>query len=303
MILSAVRDPYPTRDKSEGALIRRTEPVVHSPWSDDAPLSEQQFEHFEKKGYLVLTDVFSSHELNELRATAERASRTCIESHRGQVILEPSSEQFRTLFGIHDMPGLFAQTARHAQLLQIMQFLLNDEVYIHQSRMNFKNALYGSGFEWHSDFETWHAEDGMPGMRAVSATILLTDELPGDGSLKLMPGSHKTFLACPGETPDNSFDQRLRKQSVGKPPAMLLDLLEESCGIEEMVAPAGSVVLFDCNLMHGAGKNTSEHLRANLFYVYNAVSNSLANPYSADSTRPEFVASRLGQDEKVLELA
>lgn len=73
MIVSAVRDPYPTRDKSEGALIRRTEPVVHGEWTEDSPLSQAQVEQFERDGYLVLTDVFSAHELDE----PARSRRAC----------------------------------------------------------------------------------------------------------------------------------------------------------------------------------------------------------------------------------
>ena len=216
-----------------------------------------------------------------------------METHPGQLIKEADSEQLRTLFGVHGMDGLLKDTASNPRMLEVIQFLLNDQVYIHQSRLNFKSPHYGSGFEWHSDFETWHAEDGMPGMRAISATVLLTDEISADGSLKFMPKSHRTFVACPGETPDSrGYREAFKKQAVGKPPALFLDLLEESGGVQEVVAPAGSVLLFDCNVMHGAGKNTSDHLRANLFYVYNAVSNSLNAPYAANAPRPEFLAAR-----------
>ncbi len=40
----------------------------------------------------------------------------------------------------------------------------------------------GSGFYWHSDFETWHAEDGMPSMRAVSCSIALTENFAYNGA-------------------------------------------------------------------------------------------------------------------------
>lgn len=292
MILSAVRDPYPTRDKSEGALIRRAEPVVHQAWSENAPLSKEQVAEFERTGVLVLTDVFSAHELNILRAASERLAMNRDKLDPARLLREAESDELRTLFGVHDLDNTLKQTAEHPHIVEMMQFLLNDEVYIHQSRLNFKSPQYGSGFEWHSDFETWHAEDGMPGMRAISATILLTDEISADGSLKYMPGSHKTFVACPGETPEAGYKQNLRTQAVGKPPALLLDLLEESNGIEELTAPAGSVVLFDCNVMHGAGKNTTDLMRANLFFVYNAVSNALNSPYEANQTRPAFLAER-----------
>ena len=36
----------------------------------------------------------------------------------------------------------------------------------------------GSGFSWHSDFETWHAEDGMPSIRTVSCSIPLMENPP-----------------------------------------------------------------------------------------------------------------------------
>ena len=320
MIFSAVRDPYPTRDKSEGALIKRAEPVVYSKWNDDAPLTQAQVTQYERDGFLVLTDVFSAHELDELRAASERVSKNCADTHAGQLIREAPVEsggelanklvnksanksatesatesavgQLRTLFGVHGMDGLLKDTASHPRLLEVIQFLLNDQVYIHQSRLNFKSPHYGSGFEWHSDFETWHAEDGMPGMRAISATVLLTDEISAPGSLKFMPKSHRTFVACPGETPDSCYREAFKKQMVGKPPALLLDLLQEHGGVQEVLAPAGSVLLFDCNVMHGAGNNTSDHLRANLFYVYNALSNVLNAPYAADKPRPEFLAAR-----------
>lgn len=292
MIVSAVRDPYPTRDKVEGAMIRRTEPVVYSNWQENAPLTREQSEQFERDGYLVLTDVFSAHELDELRAAAERTSKTCAGKYPGQLITEAGTEQLRTLFGVHQIDGLLADTAANPRVLDVVQYLLDDQVYIHQSRLNFKSPQYGSGFEWHSDFETWHAEDGMPGMRAISATVLLTDEVSADGSLKFMPKSHRTFVACPGETPQADFHEAFKAQRAGKPPALFLDLLEEVGGIEEVVAPAGSVLLFDCNVMHGAGKNTSDFLRANLYYVYNAVSNALGRPYGGTAPRPEFLASR-----------
>lgn len=296
MIFSAVRDPYPTRDKSEGALIKRAEPVVYSRWVEDAPLTQAQVSQFDRDGYLVLIDVFSAHELDELRAASERASKNCANTHAGQLIREAANSdgaaQLRTLFGVHGLDGLLKDTASNPRMLEVIQFLLNDQVYIHQSRLNFKSPHYGSGFEWHSDFETWHAEDGMPGMRAISATVLLTDEISAPGSLKFMPRSHRTFVACPGETPDSCYREAFKKQRVGKPPALLLDLLQEHGGVQEVVAPAGSVLLFDCNVMHGAGNNTSDHLRANLFYVYNAISNALNAPYAADKPRPEFLAAR-----------
>ena len=69
----------------------------------------------------------------------------------------------------------FRRLACDSRLAGVAEFLLGDQVYLHQSRLNYKPGFAGKEFYWHSDFETWYAEDGMPRMRAVSASVLLTD--------------------------------------------------------------------------------------------------------------------------------
>jgi ectoine hydroxylase len=56
--------------------------------------------------------------------------------------------------------------------------------------------------------------------------------------------------------------------------------------------PAGSVVVFDCNAMHGSYDNLSADHRINLFVVYNAQSNALEAPFAAPRPRPNFIAAR-----------
>jgi ectoine hydroxylase len=59
-----------------------------------------------------------------------------------------------------------------------------------------------------------------------------------------------------------------------------------------MKGPAGSVVFFDCNTMHGSNSNISPYPRANLFMVYNSVENRLGDPRGGLRPRPEFIAAR-----------
>src|SRR5690606_6141275 len=91
------------------------------------------------------------------------------------------------------------------------------DVYVHQSRINLKPAFRGRDFYWHSDFETWHIEDGMPRMRALSFSIQLTENRSDNGSLMIVPGSHRHFLGCVGRTPERHFEQSLRAQRYGVP--------------------------------------------------------------------------------------
>src|SRR3546814_1501545 len=72
------------------------------------------------------------------------------------------------MFQIHAQSNLLRRLAADERLAGVARFLLDDTVYIHQSRLNYKPGFQGKEFYWHSDFETWHVEDGMPRMRALS---------------------------------------------------------------------------------------------------------------------------------------
>ena len=62
--------------------------------------------------------------------------------------------------------------------------------------------------------------------------------------------------------------------------------------INECVGQPGTVVFFECNVMHGSNSNLTPFPRHNVFLVYNAVSNALVEPFAAPAPRPEFIASR-----------
>ncbi len=90
-------------------------------------------------------------------------------------------------------------------------------MYIHQSRINYKSGFRGREFYWHSDFETWHVEDGLPAMRTLSCSVSLTPNTEHNGPLMVIPGSHRKYVACIGETPENHNLKSLRMQEYGVP--------------------------------------------------------------------------------------
>ena len=118
----------------------------------------------------------------------------------------------------------------------------------------------------------------MPAMRALSCSVLLTDNNANNGPLMLVPGSHRQFISCVGQTPNEHYKQSLKKQEYGVPDPVSLQLLVEQGGIQAMTAKAGSVVFFDCNTMHGSNSNISPWPRANVFMVYNSMENTLGPP-------------------------
>src|SRR5690606_13566545 len=117
----------------------------------------------------------------------------------------------------------------------------------------------------------WHTEDGMPRMRAVSASIMLTDNNEFNGPLMLIPGSHQYFVPCQGETPRMNWRESLKVQRVGIPDREDLARLATQGGIQAPKGPPGSLLLFECNTLHASNRNLSPWPRANLFFVYNSI--------------------------------
>jgi len=133
----------------------------------------------------------------------------------------------------------------------------------------------------------------MPRMRAVSLSINLTENNEFNGPLMLVDGSHRKYIRCAGETPDDHFKASLRKQEYGVPSSDALRMLvEEGEGITAPKGGPGSATLFDCNTMHGSVANLSPYPRTNLFLVFNSVENRLVNPFGGKPPRPEFLGER-----------
>ncbi|MDQ3032428.1 MAG: phytanoyl-CoA dioxygenase family protein [Myxococcota bacterium] len=285
-------DLYPTRDGRSTRCFERADPVVHAPQLR-GPLDELQVARYQRDGFLVLPSLLSAGEVAELRVGLETIRRTERGGVEAGVIRERGGDAVRSVFAVHERPDVFGALARHATLVGAARQILDDEIYVHQSRVNFKPALVGKSFGWHSDFETWHAEDGMPRMRALSASVLLDPNHAWNGPLMLLPGSHRTFVSCPTPTPPDNHRLSLVDQQIGTPSSdALCALFDDVSRIDLALGPEGTVVLFDCNTMHASSSNLSPLPRSNVFLVYNALSNRLVAPFAAPAPRPAFLATR-----------
>lgn len=291
----ALQDPYPSRLRDEGKMLSRKDPVIHRPGGSDragGPLEIGLLKQFETDGFLILEDLFSSSEVESFREELIRLSRDRQIRESGEIISEPDSGEVRSVFRIHENSQLFSDLSADPRLAGIAEQILNDELYIHQSRVNYKPGFRGKEFYWHSDFETWHSEDGMPRMRALSMSIALTENFEYNGPLMLIPGSHQTFVATEGETPEHNYKSSLKKQVVGVPSDDQVRSLAREGGIVTATGKPGSVIIFDCNVMHGSNGNITPEPRSNVFFVYNAMSNALVEPFNGKQPRPEYLATR-----------
>lgn len=280
-------DPYPTRMAGDPDLLDRYEPTV---WTTGmaGPIDPATLAGHDSRGYSIHHDLLSPPEVAAFRDELDRLPSTLEGDER--VITEDG--EVRTIFQVHRASALIAELVRDPRVLDRARQILGSEVYVHQSRATYLPAFEGRGTYWHSDFETWHSEDGMPAMRAVSCSIALTENYPYNGSLMVMPGSHQVFYPCVGATPEGNHKSSLVEQESGIPDRATLTEAAERYGIDQVTGPAGTALWFDSNVMHGSGSNITPYPRSNIFMVFNSVENQLCEPFAASAPRPEYLAAR-----------
>jgi ectoine hydroxylase len=289
-------DLYPTRLRVEREPMERKHPTV---WPNelngpmlDGPMDGATLGAHENLGYTVVDDMLSPADVQAYWAELQKLSGDEAVRNDRRTVVEKSSGEVRSIFEVHKLSQLIAELAADPRVLDRAKQILGSDVYLHQTRVNYMPGFKGAGFYWHSDFETWHAEDGMPLPRAVSCSIALTDNYPFNGGLMVMPGSHRTFVPCAGQTPEEHYKESLQEQWFGVPSQDAITKLAAEHGIDQFTGAAGSALWFDSNMMHGSGNNITPYPRSNIFMVFNSVQNPLAEPFDGTEQRPSHIANR-----------
>lgn len=290
-VASERTDLYPSRTATE-VTIPRKDPVVWSPQDAPGPITRSDLQSYDDNGFLAVEELITPDEVGTYRSELDRLVADPLIRADERAVVEPKSEKVRSVFEIHKISELFGRLVHDERLVSRARQILGSDVYVHQSRINVKPGFGASGFYWHSDFETWHAEDGLPRMRAVSVSIALTENYDTNGGLMIMPGSHRTYVGCNGITPKDNYKRSLQMQDAGIPSDEVLTEFADRHGIHLFTGKAGSATWFDCNAMHGSGDNITPYPRSNVFIVFNSVDNAAEEPFAAPVRRPEFIGAR-----------
>ncbi|MEU0285959.1 ectoine hydroxylase [Streptomyces sp. NPDC052492] len=286
-----VTDLYPTRGATEVATPRQ-DPVVWGSPDTPGPVPASDLQALDRDGFLAIDQLIGPDEVEVYKRELDRLVGDPAIRADERSIVEPKSQEIRSVFEVHKISEVFANLVRDERVVGRARQILGSDVYVHQSRINVKPGFGASGFYWHSDFETWHAEDGLPNMRTISVSIALTENYDTNGGLMIMPGSHKTFLGCAGATPKDNYKKSLQMQDAGTPSDEALTKMASEYGIKLFTGKAGSATWFDCNCMHGSGDNITPFPRSNVFIVFNSVENTAVEPFAAPIRRPEFIGAR-----------
>ena len=181
----------------------------------------------------------------------------------------------RRVFELHGFGSLETRS------VEPVEQIFGERVYMHQFKINGKQAFDGDVWQWHQDFGTWHRDDGMPQARSMNVAIFLDEVNEFNGPLLFIPGSHKhgaidarhdlTTTSYPLWTIDNA--------TIGK--------LVARGGIVAPKGAPGSMLLFHSCLVHGSPSNMSPWNRTIVYLSLCAVSNHIRQ-----FKRPDYIAHR-----------
>ena len=75
-------------------------------------------------------------------------------------------------------------------MIEPVEQIFGEKVYMHQYKINAKSAFTGEVWQWHQDYGTWARDDGMPEPKAMNIAVFLDEVMPINGPLMLVPRSH-----------------------------------------------------------------------------------------------------------------
>ncbi|MGH8832244.1 MAG: phytanoyl-CoA dioxygenase family protein [Polaromonas sp.] len=255
-------------------------------------LSTEQLAQFDRDGYLFFPGLFTPEETQKLNdAVPELYNR-----REDYNVREKGRDAVRTNFAAHMYSEPFAKLGRHPRMIEPVEALLGEKLYMHQFKINGKMAFEGDVWQWHQDYGTWLNDDLMPTERAMNVAIFLDDVTEHNGPLMFIPGSHKkgvvdaqhdlTTTSYPLWTVDNELIRQL-VQRAGGPGGFDAAGRHVPGGIVSPKGPAGSMILFHSCLVHASGSNLSPFNRVSVYLSLCAVSNHIRR-----HKRPEYIAHR-----------
>ncbi len=255
-------------------------------------LTPEQHAQFDREGYLFFPGLFTPEETAGLNA----AVPALYARREAYNVRERGTEAVRTNFAAHLYSEPFARLARHPRMVEPVQELLHEKLYMHQFKINGKMAFEGDVWQWHQDYGTWKNDDHMPTERAMNVAIFLDDVNEFNGPLMFIPGSHKrgvidakhdlTTTSYPLWTVDNELISQLVERAGG-PGGFDAAGRYVAGGIVSPKGPAGSMILFHSCLVHASSSNLSPWNRVSVYLSLCAVSNHVRR-----FKRPEFIAHR-----------
>lgn len=232
-------------------------------------ISEQDLEAWDRDGFIFVKQLFDAEETALLLKYGRGDVRL-----RGDAYGRKDAGGQETKLALYNHVGddLYSVFAKSRRIVDRMERLLADEVYLYHFKMMLKEPFVGGAWEWHQDYGYWY-NNGCLFPNMASCLIAVDRATQANGCLQILRGSHRLGRLDHGKTGDQVGIEQER-----------VDAAMKIFPLEYVEAEPGDALFFHGNLLHRSDRNTSPDPRWSLICCYNARSNS---PYK-EGRHPQY---------------
>jgi len=223
-------------------------------------LSAAQRDAYERDGFIVVPDVFSPAEIDELRRVTDEFVRNAAAVTANDEVYDledthsRDEPRVRRLKAPHLIDPAYFRASRNGKVVAILKELWGS-VRFDTGKLNMKSAGYGAPVEWHQDWAFYpHTNDDL-----AAVGIMLDDVDRENGPMLVVPGSHKGPV----------YDHHGRDgRFCGAIDPQRGDL--DFSRAMPCLGKAGSVTVHHVRAVHGSATNLSGRERRFLLFQYRA---------------------------------
>ncbi len=220
-------------------------------------LDPQQIAHFRTEGYLVFEELINGEKLQHYLSVFDELVEKS--THMLESVppfsLELDGDEKPIPGMLHKIQGVcvaderILELAKEQAILDRVEALLGPDLGVFGTKFFPKLASGGTSTHWHQDNYYF----GTDSDQVISCGIYLQDADAENGCLQVVPGSHRERQIV-----EHQRDTRTHGSwtEVDESQAVMLPV------------PAGTVVLFSANLLHGTTDNTSTRTRYSTAWHY-----------------------------------
>jgi ectoine hydroxylase-related dioxygenase (phytanoyl-CoA dioxygenase family) len=241
-------------------------------------LSKTQIQEYHAQGFLCVPDFLSPKLIDTFLETADEivSSNTGNDYDSARVEMEPdqspSGTKVRRIYEPCEYYEPFRSYSDSPEVLNVVEQLIGQDIYLHYSKLNMKPAELGSIVDWHQDLSYFPSTNG----DSLAILIYLDDADVENGCLMALPKRHENDLM--DHTSSGIFQGRIT-ETIAESDAELLP------------GKAGTAIILHCLTPHASRPNLSERQRRTLIISYRAT-----------DSFPIFVDNRTIEVEKYLRL-
>ena len=214
-------------------------------------LSHQQKDYYQQKGYCFPIAVLEEREVARFRNNFDDY---CLKN-ADQVAALPPRDQHIVFSETHSYLKWVYEIVSHTKVLDAVECVLGPNLLVWNTRWFAKMPGDKTYISWHQDATYW----GLHPPKVATAWVALSESVPENGCMRLLPGSHHGALLPQRETyaADNAL-------SRGQEIAVEVD---ETKAVDVCLRP-GEMSLHDIGLVHGSNVNRSDGPRIGLAIRY-----------------------------------